>query len=384
MNLSSRAISSRTEPGATHFLEDQPSQDFSRRYALASGGAPGSMWDTPLYQLMSSTVRCVAADSSVRETVQVMRTSESAGVVVVEGGTPVGIVSEGDMLRILADTMVMYPAERLCIADFMATLPPRLRESDTLQDAVILAQSHDPGQIPIIDGAGRVVGLLTRERLAEARLSAVEQERDAVEARVSMRSRDLSKANRELQTLALQDSLLKIGNRRALEADVESTHLNAIRYGHPYALGLIDVDHFKRYNDHYGHCAGDRALIAVANCIKDSIRRGDRVYRYGGEELLVLMPEIAQSEALEAMSRLTSKLFQSCLEHSQSTFQRLTVSVGVSAFTPDKPGDKNTWQAVLEEADAFLYRAKAQGRNQVCGWTEKSAHSRPAQRSNSA
>lgn len=336
------------------------------------------MWDTPLAQLMSSTVRCVGADNSVRETVQVMRASECVCVIVVEGGRPVGIVSERDMLRILADTMVIYPAERLCISDFMAAPPPCLSETDTLQDALAFVRSHNVAQIPVIDDAGRVVGLLTREQLAEARLNAVEQERDAIERRVSRHSHALGEANRELKALALQDSLLKVGNRRAMEADVQSTHVNAVRYGHSYALGLIDVDHFKRYNDHYGHSAGDRALIAVANCIKESIRRGDRVYRYGGEELLVLMPEISQREAMEAMTRLTSELFQSCLEHSQSTFQRLTVSVGVSAFAAETTGATENWQTVLEEADAFLYRAKAQGRNQVCGSVEAPLDKAPA------
>lgn len=369
MNLDSEHISLRTEPVVVRQLHEDQRQSAPRLFGapMHRRVAERSMRNTPLHALMSPTVRCVAASASVRETVMAMQASECNCVVIVENGTAAGIVTERDMLGILADTM-MWPTEKLCIKNFMSAPALCLRDSATLHDALMLTRRHDIGQIPVLDAGGKVVGLLTREQLDRAHLHAVEKERDAIEQQVYSHSRELSEANRELQALALEDGLLKVGNRRAMEADVESTHLNAIRYGHSYALGLVDVDHFKLYNDHYGHCAGDRALVAVANCIKESIRRGDRVYRYGGEELLVLMPGIFLQEAMEAMSRLTGNLFQLGIEHRLSAHQRLTVSVGVSAFAVSEARVKDSWRAVLEEADAFLYRAKAGGRNQVHGW----------------
>jgi diguanylate cyclase (GGDEF)-like protein len=359
------------DPSSQDLTEDTASAA-SMPDGSATPSAEWSMRHTPIRQLMSTNVRCVGANASVRETAQVMQASECACVVVVEHDVPVGIVTERDMIRILTEILALYPVDYFYIRDFMSTPPICLNENICLYEALVLAQSKNFDRIPVVDASRRVVGLVSRETLADAHLAAVEQERDAIEQQVYSRSRALSESNRKLQALALQDSLLRVGNRRAMEMDVQSSHLNAIRYGHSYALALIDVDWFKRYNDHYGHCAGDKALIAVANCVKDSIRRGDRVYRYGGEELLVLMPETSQREAMEAVSRITSALFQLNIEHSKSPLHRLTISAGVSAFTGAGTGVRGSWESVLEEADTFLYQAKALGRNQAHGLLEDS------------
>jgi diguanylate cyclase (GGDEF)-like protein len=318
-------------------------------------------------QLMSELVNRVEFSASVGEAAQAMQTSDSSCLVILSEGAPVGIVTERDMIRILADILVMCPPHKLGIRDFMSAPPICIGEDATVGEALALAQASDLGQMPVVDKDNHVVGLLTREQLAQAQVMALQAERDAIEEQVYTCSRELTEVNRELQALALQDGLLKIGNRRAMEADIQSTHMNALRYGHSYALGLIDVDLFKRYNDHYGHCAGDRALIAVADCIRESIRRGDRVYRYGGEELLVLMPETALSEALEAVNRLACNLYDLDIEHCKSPHRRLTISAGVSAFSRAACAANNGWHSVVEQADAFLYQAKALGRNQVRG-----------------
>lgn len=318
-------------------------------------------------QVMSLKVNWVGIGASVGEAAQAMQASDSGCLVVLDQSRPAGVVTERDMIRILADILVMCPAEKLCIRDFMSAPPVCIAAQASLRQALALAENHDLGQIPVVDKNSRIVGLLTREQLAQAQVIALQEERDAIEKQVYTCSRELSEANRELQALALQDSLLKIGNRRAMETDIQSTHLNALRYGHSYSIGLIDVDFFKPYNDHYGHCAGDRALVAVADSIRESIRRGDRVYRYGGEELLVLMPETSLPEALEAVNRLACNLYALDIEHQDSPHRRLTISAGVSAFSRSSSAVNDGWLSVVEEADAFLYQAKALGRNQVCG-----------------
>lgn len=315
--------------------------------------------------IMVSGVPTLASTSTVHEAAQKIKAGPHRCVLVVENGEPTGIITKGDMARILSEVLVTEPAAKREVRDVMTATPVCVREQQNLQEALLLAGDRRLGQFPVLDANGKVVGLLTWEALTQARLAAVERERDALERRIRNRSRELSEANRELKALALQDSLLKIGNRRAMEMDLHSTHVNAVRYGQFYALALLDVDFFKRYNDHYGHCAGDRALVSVTGCIQDSIRRGDRVYRYGGEEFLILMPETSLSEATEAVCRLTSNLHGLNLEHLSSPHQCLTVSAGVSSFA-GHDGDP-TWRAALEEADAFLYKAKALGRNQVYG-----------------
>ncbi|MCW8195868.1 diguanylate cyclase [Proteobacteria bacterium 005FR1] len=332
---------------------------------LAKRGGQTSLDRRSVRQLMSLSVNRVNVGASVGEAAQAMQASDSGCLVVVDEGRPVGIVTERDMIRILADILVMCPAEKLCIRDFMSAPPVCIAFHESLRKALALAEAHELNQIPVVDESDQLVGLLSREQLARAQVIALQEERDAIERQVYTCSRELSEANRELQALALQDSLLNIGNRRAMEADIQSTHLNALRYGHGYSVGLIDVDFFKLYNDHYGHCAGDRALVAVADCIRESIRRGDRVYRYGGEELLVLMPETALAEAQEAVNRLACNLYALNIEHAKSPHRRLTISAGVSAFSRTSGAANNGWHSVVEEADAFLYQAKALGRNRV-------------------
>lgn len=303
-------------------------------------------------------------DSTAYEVAQVLQGSPVACALVIEEGRPVGLVTRGDMVRILSDVLINQPGAKCLVRDVMTPAPVCIESSRNLQEAFALLREHPFRHFPVLDGNGNALGILTREALLQWRLEAIERERNELQRRIENRSRELTEVNRELQVMALQDSLLNVGNRRAMEMDVRATHLNALRYGQSYSLALLDVDFFKRYNDHYGHCAGDDALSAVADCIRDSIRRGDRVYRYGGEEFLILMPETSLGEATEAVARVTSNLHQLNLEHQSSPHRRLTVSAGVSSFVGDNAGD---WKAVVKEADAFLYKAKELGRNQVYG-----------------
>lgn len=127
--------------------------------------------------------------------------------------------------------------------------------------------------------------------------------RTVVAARVRAAAR-LSDANRELLRLAREDPLLGIGNRRAMEISLDHIHELSVRYGRPYSLLLFDVDHFKSYNDSYGHPAGDVALQRLAQQVVDSLRKSARVYRYGGEELLAMLPETELQFAQQTAARI--------------------------------------------------------------------------------
>lgn len=175
---------------------------------------------------------------------------------------------------------------------------------------------------------------------------------------------ELGIANEKLRTMSREDALLGIGNRRALEEDLEQVHGISLRHGRQYCVSLIDVDHFKLFNDHYGHPAGDEALRDVAEVIGDCIRDTDRLYRYGGEELLVIHPETpAQGNATFAQ-RMCRAVEYLALPHAHSAFSYLTVSVGVGFLHEDDTSDVTVAQ-VLRRADKALYAAKAAGRNQI-------------------
>jgi diguanylate cyclase (GGDEF)-like protein len=147
------------------------------------------------------------------------------------------------------------------------------------------------------------------------------------------------------------DSLTGVSNRRALDETLENMFALQSRYEHPFSLAIFDIDHFKQVNDENGHLFGDQALKDVARLIDDTIRETDIVFRYGGEEFVVVMPNTPLSGACIFADRLRAQI--------QEKLQ-LTVSGGVaSARETDDP------QSLLSRADAALYSAKAAGRNQT-------------------
>lgn len=160
------------------------------------------------------------------------------------------------------------------------------------------------------------------------------------------------------EQLAMVDGLTSLGNRRRLDGDLAMTLSNAVSLDLPVAFAMIDVDHFKQYNDTHGHEAGDVVLQTVAGVITRAVRTGDIVYRYGGEEFSVLLPGATRAEAADVAERVRVAVDTAVIpgEDSQPG-GRLTVSVGVATLAG---GDPRTLKGRADEA---LYAAKAQGRN---------------------
>ena len=170
--------------------------------------------------------------------------------------------------------------------------------------------------------------------------------------------------NYDLTAISLRDPLTSLGNRRALEDDLEVLEARSARYGHRYCLALLDIDHFKSYNDIYGHQAGDKALQTVATVIKTQSRGGDGVYRYGGEEFLCVFPEQSLPLAAIAVERMRARIFGMAIKHEGASVGALTLSAGLGMLDPEHP---RTAIEVLKETDEALYRAKEGGRNRVEG-----------------
>ncbi len=190
--------------------------------------------------------------------------------------------------------------------------------------------------------------------------------RDAMPSPVfSLRQRaSLVDVNRRLEEICQTDALLEIGNRRAMTAALDQEHDRAERYRRPYAVVLFDVDHFKRFNDRYGHQAGDTVLREIARSIDGTRRSTDSLHRYGGEEILLVLPESAAQDALVVAERAVGNVAQLGLRHEDSEHGVVTLSAGVACAQRDgKPG--GGWTLVVESADAALYRAKSEGRNRV-------------------
>ena len=169
---------------------------------------------------------------------------------------------------------------------------------------------------------------------------------------------------RMLERLAHVDGLTELANRRRFDEVYESEWLRASRSKRPLSLALLDIDGFKLYNDHYGHPAGDRALRAVARSASNGMRRpADLAARYGGEELVLLMPDTDSAQAQQVVCGICDEIAGLNIAHAASTVAPiLTVSVG-GATLVDHAAESAS--SMFEAADAHLYRAKQTGRNRI-------------------
>ncbi len=186
-----------------------------------------------------------------------------------------------------------------------------------------------------------------------------------VKARVDLHMQ-VVRQRRMLESLANIDGLTELPNRRLFDTVFAAEWARASRTGSPLSLALMDVDFFKRYNDHYGHAMGDQALRLVARALHKRVqRRADTAARYGGEEFVVVMPETPLEGALELAEKLRLAVQNLGVAHKRSSAAvSLTLSIGVACSATDAV---STPEALLERADERLYRAKKTGRNRVVG-----------------
>lgn len=161
-----------------------------------------------------------------------------------------------------------------------------------------------------------------------------------------------------LEELAVTDSLTGLYNRRHFFLLTEQQYKQSLRYHKPLSIILLDLDHFKQVNDHYGHHIGDMVLITIARAIKKIVRGGDIVGRYGGEEFIILLPETDLPQAEQAAERLRQGIADCLVETSQGLVG-VTSSLGVAILTPDDSVD-----SLVEKSDQALYQAKSK-RNRV-------------------
>jgi diguanylate cyclase (GGDEF)-like protein len=185
-------------------------------------------------------------------------------------------------------------------------------------------------------------------------------------------SRDkLDASNRRLATT---DALTGVANRRFIIFALDRDVARAKRTRQPIALMVLDIDHFKRVNDAYGHLGGDQVLRHVVNVLCDRVRTQDMVGRYGGEEFLVLLPDTDLAGALVLAEQLRQSV-QDSVCHWQGQAIAVTISIGVYG---GYPADTDSWDMLIDAADRAMYQAKQNGRNRVEVVTQTRAYSSPA------
>jgi len=219
------------------------------------------------------------------------------------------------------------------------------------------------GKIVEQDADGKPTRLLatsvdiSKQKQIEQELAATVRQREILE-------RELVDANKRLTTLSEMDSLTELPNRRKFDDVLAKEIRRSGRHTPSLALLMIDVDHFKSYNDLYGHPEGDECLRRVAETLRLSARRsGDVITRYGGEEFAAVLASTNESEALAVASRMLNAVRAMKLAHAGSSLNIVSISIGVTVFASDGTGDILSSDTFVRAADRALYAAKLAGRN---------------------
>jgi diguanylate cyclase (GGDEF)-like protein len=174
---------------------------------------------------------------------------------------------------------------------------------------------------------------------------------------------DLRRANDELTELTLVDSLTGLKNHRFVSEYLAQNLLHSARYGESLSVLMIDIDHFKRVNDTYGHIpAGNDVLAELANVLRNQTRQSDVVCRFGGEEFLIICTNTPRSAVVTLAERIRAAVAVNRFPH-LAPEENITVSVGAATYEPKRDRDAN---ALLNRVDSALYEAKNEGRNRVC------------------
>ncbi len=303
--------------------------------------------------IMTKDVLCAEPEDTLADVLEKMRKNRVSCVPVCEGQIPIGMITERDAVAIASRALAGQEDRRLA-EEVMSSPVTTIRSTDNLEEAASRAQSVSIRHLPVVDDDGRLLGVVAQSDLLSRRL---------MQELVEERTVHLTTANKRLDKLARLDGLLGIGNRRWMEESLTRVHEQLQRGDVPYSLALCDVDLLKLYNDHNGQLAGDRVLKKIASRLVDVLRGADQVFRFGGEELLVLLPETVRTEAARAGERICEGVRSLKLLHEESPHGIVTVSCGIASATPEEPQWR--WQGVIQLADEALYFAKRHGRDQV-------------------
>jgi diguanylate cyclase (GGDEF)-like protein len=181
--------------------------------------------------------------------------------------------------------------------------------------------------------------------------------------RLSQSQEQLRAINERLEAIAAQDALTGVANRRMIEAQLDHALALAHRHGVPFALLFIDIDHFKEFNDRYGHLVGDAVLHEVAITVRATLRSSDLVGRWGGEEFIAILPYTGPEEASRIAERLRRSI--QAREFAVTGCTHISCSIGVAAC----PEDGRSRDDLIRLADHAMYVAKRSGRNCVVSWS---------------
>lgn len=244
-------------------------------------------------------------------------------------------------------------------ADLEILLETTMVHADLVEEQ--LHESNRHLQAEIAERTRTEARLKASEKNLRALLEAVTQTNTDLEIMLETTTTHGDLMEEFSHNLSIRDALTGLFNRRYLEQSLVRHLERAKQQRQPLSLILGDIDHFKRFNDRWGHQAGDFVLQAVSRFIQNHIRLSDIACRYGGEELLVILPSTSTQEAYHLAERLRHGIKEMCHEYSYTFIEGVTISIGVASF----PAHGNSDETLIRAADRALYTAKNRGRDRV-------------------
>jgi diguanylate cyclase (GGDEF)-like protein/PAS domain S-box-containing protein len=268
---------------------------------------------------------------------------------------------DGRYLEVMANETSLLRArpEELLGRRIRDVMPPEV--SRVMEDAI--HRAIETGKTQVIEY--KIPTLTGEEHWFESRIALMEKTDDQ-HSKVILTAAEISQRvalYEEVQRLAMQDSLTNSFNRRYFFSLAEQEFQRAVRYRRPLSLVMLDIDHFKKFNDTYGHPAGDRVLCDLVDICRKRLRSIDILGRYGGEEFILLLPETPLRGALKMAVRLRQELMKIKVSNSEAALS-VTVSLGVACYEPGS-NEAASFDDLVRLADESLYDAKAAGRNCV-------------------
>ncbi len=302
------------------------------------------------------------------------------GVILVEEGKFVGMISRQrfwehlsrpyglelflkrpikTLYKFVRSESLIFPSATLIV---MAAQRVVTRPQELLNEPIVV--QVDPNCHKVLDIHQLLFAQSQIHQLATILLSKLYYQLEVANQELAQANQDLELANRELQSLAIIDDLTQLANQRRLDECLNQEWMRLAREKAPLSIIMCDIDYFKKYNDTYGHPAGDRCLRQVADALRQSTRRpADLVARYGGEEFVVILPNTTTEGAMYIAETICTRVKDLKIPHENSPiYQQVTISLGIATTIPSHDILPNS---LIAQADLALYQAKASGRNCV-------------------
>ncbi|UCV15392.1 biofilm regulation diguanylate cyclase SiaD [Quatrionicoccus australiensis] len=264
----------------------------------------------------------------------------------------------------MADRSLLHPAERDLLEQVERLLADPAEQDNSLRAALAALFAYSELQRERLERVVRISDGYQHVTRGEKQSLVDQYDRQLRRleklARISDRYQNsLREMSEALRDAALHDTLTGLGNRRFLMERLKDETERASRKGQLYAVGILDVDHFKLINDRFGHEAGDQALCLIANAIKDALREYDQCGRWGGEEFLIILPDTSLEFAVQVAERVRLAIRNTGFDFIEGG-GGVTASIGITIYQPGEP-----YSAAVNRADSALLQAKELGRDRV-------------------